>query len=487
MTGVSLFTGAGGLDWGFHRLGFAVALANDIKKDAAETYVENYGGAVADGTCTPAGRGPCYVVGGVESLTFSALKISEPDVLFGGPPCQDFSIMRGPEAERQGTKTARGKLYLHFLRAVINLKPKVVIFENVPGIRTSNRGLDLDAIITDFSDMKGVPDRVERQNRLSENPVTFPEPTPPGQEIPEYELIFQGIVDASHFGVPQKRRRFILIAVRKDLLSSKKLKSDVENLAASATLGNSLFRLFPLTALEALEGDVLPNLQSVYEQIVSEYLDLKGWETPSRSIVDAYLERFTPTRGHQDPLFQAERMEALQHFDEAMEAHLNVLKKMGWLGKPLDRAGSFPDGSNEPAKEQSSVVIRMRHIPPGENHTFVDGTAHSVKGRGFSLVYRRLHPLEPAYTVVAHGGGGTWGYHYRRSRSRLTNRERARLQSFPDAFLFKGRIAQVRAQIGEAVPPLLSEALAEIAADILDAVGSRRGGALRFAATGAGV
>jgi len=96
-------------------------------------------------------------------------------------------------------------------------------------------------------------------------------------------------------------------------------------------------------------------------------------------------------------------------------------------------------------------------IPPDENYLFVKGTKWEVEGRGISLIYRRLHPLKPAYTVVAYGGGGTWGYHYRRNRARLTNRERARLQSFPDSFLFKGNTSQVRAQIGEAVPPLDGE------------------------------
>ena len=59
---------------------------------------------------------------------------------------------------------------------------------------------------------------------------------------------------------------------------------------------------------------------------------------------------------------------------------------------------------------------------------------------------------EPAKTIIAAGGGGTWGYHYPEPRP-LTNRERARLQSFPDDFLFEGSVTEVRRQIGNAVPP----------------------------------
>jgi DNA (cytosine-5)-methyltransferase 1 len=73
--------------------------------------------------------------------------------------------------------------------------------------------------------------------------------------------------------------------------------------------------------------------------------------------------------------------------------------------------------------------------------------------------------------VVAYGGGGTWGYHYERGRSKLTNRERARLQTFPDSFEFIGNNSQVRAQIGEAVPPLMGKVIGEVVAKILEIVG----------------
>ena len=69
-----------------------------------------------------------------------------------------------------------------------------------------------------------------------------------------------------------------------------------------------------------------------------------------------------------------------------------------------------------------------------------------------SHVYRRLNPDEPSKTIIASGGGGTWGYHYPEPRA-LTNRERARLQGFPDDFIFDGKFGEIRKQIGNAVPP----------------------------------
>jgi DNA (cytosine-5)-methyltransferase 1 len=91
-------------------------------------------------------------------------------------------------------------------------------------------------------------------------------------------------------------------------------------------------------------------------------------------------------------------------------------------------------------------------IPAGGNFTDIpkDNELY-VKGM-ISHVYRRINPDEPSKTIIAAGGGGTWGYHYPEPRP-LTNRERARLQSFPDDFEFMGNITEVRRQIGNAVPP----------------------------------
>ena len=91
-------------------------------------------------------------------------------------------------------------------------------------------------------------------------------------------------------------------------------------------------------------------------------------------------------------------------------------------------------------------------IPEGGNFTDIPKD-HELYVKGMiSHVYRRLNRNEPAKTIIAAGGGGTWGYHYSEPRP-LTNRERARLQSFPDDFEFFGNITEVRRQIGNAVPP----------------------------------
>ena len=144
-----------------------------------------------------------------------------------------------------------------------------------------------------------------------------------------------------------------------------------------------------------------------------------------------------------------------------------MLKELGYHNSKVTEL-KCPDGSSNLPNDGINVRERMKRIPPDKNHQFVRKTKWEVEGRGMGLIYRRIHPLKPSYTVAAHGGGGTWGYHYDRNRATLTNREKARLQTFPDSFLFTGNRREVRAQIGEAVPPLLSKRIAQTIAEIFN-------------------
>jgi len=111
--------------------------------------------------------------------------------------------------------------------------------------------------------------------------------------------------------------------------------------------------------------------------------------------------------------------------------------------------------NNEITKQSRLVEERLKFIPPGEN-AWYEGIPNDlrlrVKKARMSQIYKRLHPDKPAYTITGSGGGGTHVYHWKENRA-LTNRERARLQTFPDSFVFEGSKENVRRQIGMAVPP----------------------------------
>jgi len=165
------------------------------------------------------------------------------------------------------------------------------------------------------------------------------------------------------------------------------------------------------------------------------------------------------------------------------KAHVTVESK-------LSEKYEQPIYNNEATKQSEIVIERLKFIPPWRNAWFLDGLLMlSPQKRRIELsevswykekieamtdneivqkinfcklnctrarmshIYKRLHPDKPSYTITGSGGGGTHVYHWEECRA-LTNRERARLQGFPDSFVFKGTKEQVRRQIGMAVPPL---------------------------------
>jgi DNA (cytosine-5)-methyltransferase 1 len=449
---VSVFSGAGGFDWGFHRAGFETRLAVELKESPTATLAHNLNLKILTAPISPTlSNLPAIVQGDIRSVDFSALTSMQPDVLIGGPPCQDFSISRG--SKREGLNGGRGKLYLDFLRALMFLQPKVFVFENVPGFTSANGGQAYQTVLDDFRNL----DARRREAVEASEPIKVPQAA-----VNNYEVIFKDVVDATMIGVPQTRRRLIIIGLRSDLVSAcGDLIDDFRNHLNSMLTGSMWhFSRYPLTPIEIFEGQPLHKLRSKYRQVMRAYQDLgkenafpraESWhrEVYTNLTLDIIKDYYSALGLNYDKDHDKESFRA------AMAEHTQLLEHLGWLGKPVY---DVKNAHNLRPKQSNDVQIRMSYIPPGENAEFVDGTDWHVTNKEISFVYRRPHPLKPAWTVMAYGGGGTYGYHYERDRQMLTLRERARIQTFTDDFEFKG--TNVRAQIGEAVPPLLGERIA---------------------------
>jgi DNA (cytosine-5)-methyltransferase 1 len=116
------------------------------------------------------------------------------------------------------------------------------------------------------------------------------------------------------------------------------------------------------------------------------------------------------------------------------------------------------------ARLSAQVVERLSYLRPGENAfspralELMPKRLHINTRTTISTTYKRLEADKPAYTVTGGGGGGSYIYHWTFNRA-LTNRERARLQSFPDDFVFEGLSDSVRKQVGMAVPVKGAEAI----------------------------
>jgi DNA (cytosine-5)-methyltransferase 1 len=128
--------------------------------------------------------------------------------------------------------------------------------------------------------------------------------------------------------------------------------------------------------------------------------------------------------------------------------------------------------NHELTKQHPRVVDRLKFIKPGENAWTANLPDHlklNVTGAQISQIYKRLDPEKPSYTITGSGGGGTHVYHWEENRA-LTNRERARLQTFPDNFVFQGSKEAIRRQIGMAVPPEGAKVLFEAIAKTLEGI-----------------
>ncbi len=163
---ISLFSGAGGMDLGFVQAGYSVAWANDIWRDAVETYRLNFGPHTI--TCA-----------NIAEIDVNEIPAAE--VLIGGFPCQGFSVAN---RNRHASDT-RNSLYLQFLRVLRAKEPLFFVAENVKGIKSLSGGRVFRMIISDF-------------------------------ESAGY-VLQHSVINAADFGVPQKRERVFFFGYRNDI------------------------------------------------------------------------------------------------------------------------------------------------------------------------------------------------------------------------------------------------------------------------------
>lgn len=183
---VSLFSGAGGLDVGLERAGFGVRTAIDFDKDCVQSLAANQARELpvqGPGPERSHLEGTEIVEADVASLHASDLSRTVPDMLVGGPPCQPFSS----SGAQRGVNDPRGRLFEEFVRLAEELRPRVILFENVRGLVTA-RGTD------------GLPG-----GAIASVKARF--------ESIGYATTF-ALLNAADFGVPQRRVRLFMIGSR---------------------------------------------------------------------------------------------------------------------------------------------------------------------------------------------------------------------------------------------------------------------------------
>ncbi len=341
ITTLDLFAGAGGLSLGFHLadLGFTPVYAVEHDAAAASTFSRNFGCEVFAGDIED---GPEYP--------------DEVDVIIGGPPCQGFSPL-GRDRDDESRAKLNG-LWKHYLDAVRTLKPRAFVIENVPEFQRSAQFAELLHLLETDTDLSCY--------------------------TPAY-----GVLNAADYGVPQRRRRGILVAVR-----------DIE--------GDLPWPPEPTHGPESTSG-------APYVTARMAIGDL-----PSR------------TKGT-EPIIE----DGIQHLHFGRRP----------IEKSLERYRAIPPGGN-----RFDLMAKRPDITPA---------CWLNKPTGTTDVMGRVHWDEPSATIRTEFYKPEKGRYLHPTANRvISHREAARLQSFPDTYIFEGTKVQIARQIGNAVPPLLGQAIA---------------------------
>lgn len=391
---VDLFSGAGGLTFGFYyqlengefvRSNNEFVFANEYDKHAAEAFRLNYPDIL-------------MLNKDIKKITDDEVRKlignNQIDIVIGGPPCQSFSTVGKRRFDEQA------KLYKEYLRMLRVIQPRMFLFENVKGMlsmREQVPRLDQDGnpILNEqgktVSDLGNyVLDIIKEQFNAIDGALG-------------YTIIGERLLNAKDFGVPQNRERVFLVGIRNDLFDECKWeypkRTHGKNLQCYLTIRDAISDLPSLEEGGRCENyDMFP--QNEYQQLM---------------------------RGRNSRL--------TEHY---CGIHNNKLRQI---------IAAVPQGEGRP---YINHLVELGKLPIECKLT-----------SGYNNTYGRLIENQPSTTITNNmcTPSALRCIHYEQNRE-LSPREGARIQSFPDWFVFEGKRANVTKQIGNAVPPLLALAIA---------------------------
>lgn len=423
LTILDLFAGAGGISEGFRQAGYRIIGASEVDPDAAATFGLNF----------PEARVICGDIRAAEKIEQIDDLATRADILVGGPPCQAFSQVRN---HARMIDDPRNSLYREFIGVVRRATPRAFVMENVTGL-----------------DQMGVREQIRTDLSLEG----------------EYRVSAQ-VVDAADFGIPQTRKRLLFLGVHRSLGIHPPVLA-----GSGATDSITLVRF---------AGPRRSRYQVVVQENVLSQQVLETLQDPDDMRVVSAAQAISDLAGL--PVGNREDEVPYEALCPAETAYQRAM-----------REGNSELITNvQVPRINDDTRLRLKGIPEGGNHRDLsdelldryitgqrwgqDNGSGRLSRRHF-YAYRRLHPDMWAWTLNTKGDSV---YHYRQSRS-LSVREFARLQSFPDRFIFttderKGLIAGRHdggpahsryRQVGNAVPPLLARAAAVALDDVLRSIG----------------
>lgn len=415
---IDLFAGAGGLSEGFYQEDFKSLVHVEIDKHACETLRErmrfyDYNEDVIDQAVLNGDMTDPDIIQEIERRVrfvenelrradnLEELREDDPinnivDVVVGGPPCQSFSTAgraRDPHGMRNDPRNFLFENYIHILE---HFQPQIFVFENVVGLLSANVNNEL-VINTIF----------ERMNEVGYNVLN------------ELDLRNNIVLNSVHYGVPQTRKRVIIIGVRYDLNIN---PIDIYRMIKKTHYGPDE---------EALDGLI-------------EYVKVRD------AIAD--LPRLNPGQGEDDIHFIPQRL----------NDYTQNIRDIDFDRLYNHMARNHNDQDIQRYTLMSANEWTLRQLL--EHHPELDN------GRAFGNSYVVQNWELPGRTIIAHlYKDGNQFIHPDHTQGRtFTVREAARIQSFPDNFKFMGSRTQQFKQVGNAVPPIMARSIARAVNEALE-------------------
>ena len=431
---VDLFSGCGGLSLGFQMAGLQIVSGVEANEHAWKTASFNL--HWKDGSDTE------HLCKDITEVDASELKLNNLSSLItiGGPPCQAYSRigrskLRSLGEHRYGLNDKRAFLYKEFIRLSVELDSKAIVMENVPE-SVNFFHLNIPQIVCEELEKYG------------------------------YNAVWT-ILNSADFGVPQTRERVFVIAVKREIGDITFLPEPTHidpNIKDYEKLNRkykkyekySNFRSPNIPDANCPKWvtveDAISDLPAIFPDSDSKYI-LHGintrlpYQTPP---INDYqkLMRKTSENSYTDEVDANCIRKTVRDFRifERMKPGDNYLAAHKIALELFEDACKFYNISKDDGEEYEN--LKKKYVPPYDTSKF-------------QSKWKKLNPEKPSHTLVAHLGTDTYSHIHPFEPRGISVREAARLQSFPDSFIFNVPMSSAFKQIGNAVPPLLAKGVAK--------------------------
>ncbi len=390
---IDLFCGAGGFSCGLEQAGFKCIGGIELNETIAKTHALNH-------------KNSKTIFGDIRDVPPEefAKKIGKDhvDVIIGGPPCPTFSTIGDAKIRsvtgKPTSEDPRNQLFLEYLKYVDYFRPEIFVIENVPNFITKYKGKIFNTAVEIIENIGKDDDGNGEGIYVVEKPVQ--------------------VLNAVYYGVPQNRRRMILVAHKKTGI-------------------NFLY----------------PKQTHYYDQEDESAKKLKPFVTVGDALGD--LPKITDNwRNSEEPYSKNKGLSEYQKLMRSNNKSKTVKNNICRMSN--DRAKKvFPHMAQ--GSKYMDLPPEIRKILPFREDIFKDRL-------------KRLMEDQPSWTVLAHIGMDGYMYIHPTENRTLSVREAARIQSFPDDFEFVGNQQDTYVQVGNAVPPILAKAVGKSVLEYLNKI-----------------